>query len=177
MKEPAIEVYIAVSVDGYIADAGGTTDWLEPFGNPEEYGYEAFYAGIDALVMGRATYEQVAAFPEWPYAGKAVFVMSRRLPSGPLPEAVRFVQGDAEDIVARLRETGARRVWHVGGGKSITPFMNAGLVDTWRIFVIPVLLGDGIRLFSVHGGAGSLRLVSSRAYENGVVEMVYDRAG
>lgn len=175
MSEPLIEVYIAVSLDGYIADANDDFHWLDDFGGPEDYGYEAFYAGVDALVMGRTTYEQVAAFPEWPYAGRPVFVMSHRAPDAPPPEAVRFVQGEARDIVSALRETGARRVWHVGGGKSIAPFLDAGLIDAWRLFVMPVLLGRGVRLFPEHGGGGRLRLLESRAYENGVVELRYGR--
>lgn len=174
MNRPTIEVYIAVSVDGYIADDGGTTEWLELFGSPEEYGYESFYAGVGALVMGRATYEQVAAFPEWPYVGKPVFVLSSRPPEMPMPEAVRFVHVDIPDIVRQLRETGARRVWHVGGGKTIAAFLNAGCVDAWRIFVIPTLLGDGIRLFPEPFTPRALHLVESRAYANGVVELRYE---
>jgi dihydrofolate reductase len=172
-----IEVYIAVSVDGYIADAGGDFHWLDAYGGPEDYGYEAFYEGVDALVMGRTTYEQVAAFSEWPYAGKPCFVLSHQPPAAPPPEAVRFVQGDVRDIVSELRRTGAQRVWHVGGGKSIAAFLDAGCVDAWRIFVMPLLLGAGIRLFPEHGGAGALRLLESRAFPNGVVELRYRRAG
>jgi dihydrofolate reductase len=168
-----IEVYIAVSLDGYISDPTGDFHWLDAYGDPNDYGYEAFYAGVDALVMGRTTYDQVAAFPEWPYAGRPCFVLSHRPPAAPPPEAVRFVHGDIGDLVSQIRETGARRVWHVGGGKSIAAFLNAGAIDAWRIFVMPYLLGDGIRLFPEHTGAGPLRLLESHAYPNGVVEVRY----
>jgi len=161
-------LYIAASLDGFIADKEGRVGWLEQFDSPE-YGYEDFVAGVDTLIMGRVTYEQTLTFGPWPYTGKRVIVMTRRALQG-APPGVEAWQGD--DVVPLLSGiTGD--AWLVGGAESARVFLERGLVDTLRLFVIPTLLGDGIRLFQ--NVRATLRLAACRRYSTGVVELEYGR--
>lgn len=168
---PHVVLYIAMSLDGFIADAEGGVHWLAPFDSPA-YGYDEFVAGVDSLVMGRATYEQVRSFGSWPYAGKRVVVMTSR----PLPDAPEGVTpwhgGSAAQLVAGLPGT----VWLVGGAKAIRTFLGAGLIDRMRLFVIPCLLGEGIRLFEGERPHGPLPLLAVRSFPTGVVELDYGKA-
>jgi dihydrofolate reductase len=154
--------YVAASLDGFIARPDGGIEWLRPFeGAGEDYGYGEFYASIEAVLLGRRTYEQCLQFPEWPYAGKPYWVFSRgnqNTPSG---------------VVAEMRARGIRRAWLVGGGKLAASFRAEGLISEHIVSVIPVLLGAGIPLFDGHGPFEELRLVSSRAYDSGIVQLRY----
>ncbi len=172
-----IILYIAVSVDGFIAPGDGSVAWLEPFQDVgHDYGYGEFMAGIATVVMGRRTYEQVLTFGEWPYAGKKSVVLTSR-PLGPgAPEEVRAHGGDIGPLVEQLRGQQGD-VWIDGGGEVVRPFVRAGALDRLELFVMPVLLGNGVRLFPDVDGATGLRLVDSHAYENGVVGLVYGREG
>jgi dihydrofolate reductase len=166
-----ITVYIAHSIDGYIADAEGSIGWLAPY-DGWDYGYDAFYAGIDALVMGAATYRECRRFAEWPYRGKAVMVMTK---SGRLDEDGLAVFDDrsAVEIALDLERAGLRRIWVVGGGGPIRAFLDAGLVRRLRIFQIPVIVGSGTPLWKP--GKRRWQATPERAvvYGNGVVETVY----
>lgn len=167
-----VVLYIAMSLDGFIADAEGGVHWLAPFDSPA-YGYDEFVAGVDSLIMGRATYDQALGFGPWPYAGKRVAVMtSRSLPNA--PEGVAGWQGGD---VAQLRADLPGTIWLVGGAQAVRPFLAAGLIDRMRLFVIPRLLGRGIRLFD-HGETlpTPLPLLAARSFETGVVELDYGRA-
>lgn len=163
-----ITVYIAHSIDGYIADAEGGISWLAPF-DAADYGYDAFYSKIDALVMGATTYRECRAFAEWPYRGKAVIVMTR---SGRLDEAGLAVFDDrtAVEIVLDLERAGLGRIWVVGGAGPIRAFLDAGLVKRLRTFQIPVILGSGTPLWVGGRRAWKARPVRTVAHANGVVE-------
>ena len=165
----SVVLYIAVSLDGFIADVQGGIDWLAPF-EANDYGYEDFVAGVDCLVMGRATYDQVRSFGDWPYDGKRVVVMTTRPLGADTPQGITAWQGDDVATLAALPGT----IWLVGGTGAIRPFLAAGLVDRMRLFVMPLLLGDGIRLFDGHA-AVALRLQASHRHADGVVELDYGR--
>lgn len=145
-------VFIAASLDGFIARSDGSIDWLEeasalmPEG--EDCGYRAFMADVDALVMGRNTFEQVLTFDAWPYGATPVVVMSRRgiaLPAQPPPGVT--VSGEPPPaLVARLSAQGARHLY-IDGGRTIQSFLAAGLLDDLTITRIPILLGAGRPLF------------------------------
>lgn len=171
-------VFIATSLDGYIARSDGSIDWLNdanravPAG--EDCGYGKFMADVDALVMGRNTFEQVLAFDSWPYASTPVIVMSKRsipLPSR-LPPCVSASNATPGALVASLTEQGAKKIY-VDGGLTIQSFLAAGLIDDITITVIPVLLGAGRPLFGPL--ARDVRLVheSSIAFGFGFVQHRY----
>ena len=164
-------VYIAHSIDGFIADRDGSVDWLKPF-ETEDYGYEAFWAKIDAVVMGAATYRQCRRFAEWPYRGRAAVVMT----SGPRIDEdglAVFDSRTAVEIALDLERGGLRRVWVVGGGGPIRAFLDAGLVRRIHLFQIPVLLGAGTPLWVAGRKAWDAETVATTVHRNGVVETEY----
>ncbi len=172
-------VFIAISLDGFIARKDGSLDWLDkanllvPAG--EDCGYKAFMESIDALVMGRNTFEKVLSFGvPWPYMEKHVVVLSNRKLM--IPENIQHVvsqsSGTPESIVANLATKNLRRLY-IDGGVTIQKFLTAGLIDDLTLTVVPVLIGEGIRLFSPLANDASLELVNSRAYAFGFVQLSY----
>lgn len=158
-EEPAmtISVFIGASVDGFIARPDGTLDFL-PEGGGEPHGYDEFIAGIDAIVIGRKTFETVLAFPEWPYGKKRVVVLSsRRIDLSVARGAgVEQMSGDPGEIVAKLAGSGARDLY-IDGGITIQRFLRAGLIQRLIITRVPVLIGEGLRLFAERCSAASHR--------------------
>jgi dihydrofolate reductase len=158
-----IVYYVAASLDGFIATPQGGTEWLQPFeGGAQDYGYADFYASVEAVVLGRATYEKCLQFPEWPYAGKPYWVCSRSNANTP------------SSVVAEMRSRGLCRAWLVGGGKLAAAFRADGLITEHIVSIIPVVLGAGIPLFDGPGPQQELRLVSSQAYASGIVQLRYE---
>jgi len=168
-----ISVFIGASVDGFIARADGRLDFL-PAGGGEPHGYDEFFASIDVLVIGRNTFETVAAFDEWPYGDKRVVVLSNR----PLDfstvagAAVEQMAGPPAEIARRLAESGARHIY-VDGGLTIQRFLAAGLIERLVITRVPVLIGEGIPLFGPLFEDIRLRHVETRAYQSGLVKSEY----
>jgi len=168
-----IVLFIATSLDGYIASPDGTVDWLF---HDADYGYTAFMASLDAVVVGRKTWEQAKTFEEVPFAGKQVFVFSRTNAPA-IDERVQYVLGDIATVVAELRRSLRRNVWLVGGGELIRQFIAHRLMDEFRLFVHPILLGVGIPLFLLHSERTDLTLQGCHAFPSGLVELRYRRAG
>ena len=165
-------VFIATSLDGFIARANGDLDWL-PAGGGEPHGYDEFIASVDALVIGRKTFETVLAFDTWPYGQKPVFVLSTRtLAPAPLGAVVESMSGQPADIVSQLEARGIRHVY-VDGGITIQRFLQAGLIQRLIITRVPVLLGTGIPLFGPLAGDIFLRHVGTRQYASGLVQSEY----
>jgi dihydrofolate reductase len=171
-------VFIATSLDGFIAREDGGIDWLEeanravPAG--EDCGYGQFMATVDALVMGRHTFEQVLAFESWPYGRMPVVVLSRRmtgLPAG-VPPTVSLYSGVPAELVARLSREGMRHVY-VDGGITIRQFLAAGLINEITLTVIPVLLGTGRPLFGPLAADVRLEHIATRAFDFGFVQSRY----
>jgi dihydrofolate reductase len=159
-------VFIATSLDGFIARPDGNLDWLSSVERPgEDYGYRAFHDSVDTLIVGRKTYDTVLGFDEWPWDGKRVVVLTHRAPE-------TFHDGPPEALVARLAAEGARRAY-VDGGAVIQQFLRAGLVAELTISVIPLLLGEGVRLFGETGRDVPLALVESHAFASGLVQLRY----
>lgn len=143
-------VYIATSLDGYIADKNGSVDWLHETPNPEgsDMGFGDLMNRVDALVMGRNTFDMVLSFGcDWPYS-KPVFVLSNSLTQVPVgyEDRVFLVKGSIEEVVASIHQLGHQNLY-IDGGKTIQNFLNADLIDEMIITTIPVLLGGGSHLF------------------------------
>ena len=165
-------VFIATSLDGFIARADGGIDWL-PVGGGEPHGFEEFMASVDALVMGRNTYETVLPFDPWPYGEKPVFVLSTRaLAPAPRGAVVEHMSGPPTEIVSRLAARGVRHIY-VDGGITIQRFLQAGLIQRLIITRIPVLLGSGIPLFGPLDRDIVLRHVATRALGSDLVQSEY----
>jgi dihydrofolate reductase len=165
-------VFIATSLDGFIARANGDLDWLPP-GGGEEHGYDAFMATVDALVIGRKTFETVLTFDTWPYSEKPVFVLSTRtLAPAPPGAVVERMSGAPAAIVDQLGARGVRHAY-VDGGITIQGFLQAGLIQRLIITRIPVLLGAGIPLFGAISRDILLRHVGTRQYASGLVQSEY----
>ena len=173
-----ISVYIALSVDGFIARPDGTLDWLpgadgEAVGD-EDYGYHDFFDSVDVLVMGRKTFEMVLGFGEWPYAGKRVVVVSTTLDgsSPTLPEGVSTHPGPPHALARELEASGARHLY-VDGGRTIQSFLHEGLVQELILTRIPILIGEGIPLFGPLDEDVPLTHLSTRAFDSGMVQSHY----
>lgn len=170
-------VYLAVSLDGFIARENGDLDWLpEPGESGEDYGYHTFMDTVDALVMGRATFEKVLSFGiDWPYGEKPVVVLSNsgfQLP-GDLPDSVSVLGGDLSEIVAALLQRGYEHIY-LDGGVTVQRFLRAGLVDRLILTVIPVLIGSGKPLFGELDEDIPLKLVDQQSWPSGLVQLTYD---
>lgn len=142
-------VYIATSLDGYIATEDGGIDWLSEIPNPNnsDYGFNDFIQKIDAIVMGRNTFEKVLSFGQWPYP-KKVFILSNKLKKVPeeLTDKVEIIAGDIKSVTADLNKRGFLNLY-IDGGKTIQSFLKENLIDEMIITRIPILLGSGIPLF------------------------------
>lgn len=166
-------VFVGVSLDGQIARADGGLDWL-PHGTTEDHGFHAFMATVDALVMGRNTYDVVRGFEgAWAYGKTPVYVLSHReLAPAPAGAVVERVSGTPAEVAATLGRKGIRRVY-VDGGATIQQFLDAGLVDRVIVTWIPVLIGKGIPLFGATSRDIPLKHVSTRTFPSGLVQSEY----
>jgi len=168
-----VSVFVGTSVDGFIARPNGDLDWL-PAGGGEPHGYDEFIASVDAIVIGRKTFETVLAFATWPYGGKRVVVLSGRpVDLSSAKGVVEQMGGPPAEIVSRLAASGARHLY-VDGGITVQRFLRAGLVQRLIITRVPVLIGDGIPLFGSLPGDVRLRHVATRHYPSGLVQSEYD---
>ncbi len=166
-------LYIATSLDGFIARPDGDVDWLSMVDQPgEDYGYYQFYESVDALVMGRKTYEIPAGVEEWPYPGKQSFVFTHR-DIKTSRDDVTFVSDPVEQVMEQMCDQGFQNVWLVGGGELIRSFLAHNLIDEHIISVIPILLGEGIPLFPPPCPEQKLELVGSSQYKSGLIEAHY----
>jgi dihydrofolate reductase len=174
----AATVYIATSLDGFIARENGELDWLHAVAasDDEDYGYKAFMQTVDAIVMGRHTYETVRTFNKWPYEKPVVVLTTRQLTIPPeLQDAVELMSGQPTEILARLSARGMHHVY-VDGGRTIQKFLEAGAIQRLIITRIPVLIGRGIPLFGSVSRDIHLRHIETRLYRNGLVQSEYAMA-
>ncbi|QOJ27441.1 MAG: dihydrofolate reductase [Ignavibacteriales bacterium] len=166
-----VKLYIASSLDGFIAGPNGEIDWL-PETPGEDYGYSEFIDGIDTTLMGGETYRFVAGLDEFPYKDKRNIVFTRRKEI-PKSEYVEFAQGDIAEQVRKLKAGEGKDIWLIGGGQIITPLHDAGLIDIYEIAIIPVVLGAGLPLFTGSASKRKLNLIDSKTYSSGLVMLKY----
>lgn len=169
-------VFIGTSLDGFIAKPDGDIAWLLERSDPaEDHGYMAFIADKDAVVMGRGTYEKVLTFDVWPYQ-LPVVVLSRQLADTSVPEhlqgKVRFSRQTPEQLMEQLAAENLQRIY-VDGGQLIQSFLRAGLVHEMILSTMPVLIGDGRRLFGDVNQDMDWRLLSSQSFPSGLVQSRY----
>ena len=165
-------VFIATSLDGFIARQDGALDWLPVNGEP--HGYDEFMATVDALVIGRKTFETVLTFDAWPYGRKPVVVLSTRLSELTVPDGAvcDVMAGPPHEVVTRLTQRGIKHLY-IDGGVTIQGFLEAGLIQHLTITRIPVLLGSGIPLFGSLSHDIRLEHVATRSYPSGMVQSEY----
>src|SRR3979490_2483077 len=170
-----VSVFIGTSLDGFIARPNGDFDFL-PSGGGEPHGYDEFMATVDALVIGRKTYETVLGFDAWPYGKKPPFVLSRRsLAAAPAGAVVERMSGSPVDIVSQLASRGIRHAY-VDGGLTIQRFLQAGLIQRLTITRVPVLIGTGIPLFGAIPRDITLKHIATHQYASGLVKSEYEIA-
>jgi len=171
-----VSVFIGTSLDGFIARQNGDLDFL-PEGGGEPHGYNEFIASVDAIVLGRKSFEKVLTFELWPYGDKRVVVLSSRPVdlTAARGGVVEQMAGAPAEIVAQLAATGARHLY-IDGGMTIQGFLRAGLIQRLIITRVPVLIGDGVPLFGTLPRDIRLRHVATRHYPSGLVQGEYDVA-
>jgi len=172
-------VFCGVSLDGFIARPDGGLDWLEGDGTAEmvDHGYEAFVAGIDAIVMGRNSFETVMSFEHWPYTKKVIVLSSGQVDltaARARGADLEVMNGSPEQLVTELAAKGLFRLY-VDGGVTVQRFLRAGLVDRLILTQLPVLIGQGIPLFGALDKDIRLKLVASRTFPGGLVQSEYAR--
>jgi dihydrofolate reductase len=169
----AASVFIGTSVDGFIARLNGDLDFL-PAGGGEPHGYNEFMASVDALVIGRKTFETVLAYPEWPYGKKRVVVLSTKPLdfSGVREGVVEQMSGAPAEIVSKLDARGVKHIY-VDGGITIQAFLRAGLIQRLIITRVPILIGEGIPLFGALASDVRLKHMATRHFSSGLVQTEY----
>jgi len=165
-------VFVGTSLDGFLARPNGEFDFLFPSGD-ETHGHDEFMATVDALVMGRNTFEVVCRMAEWPYGNKPVIVLSNR-PLAPPPPGVTIEQmaGTPREVIERLAGRGHKHIY-VDGGIAIQRFLDAGVINRIVITRVPVLIGDGIPLFGPTHRDIVLEHIATRTYATGLVQSEY----
>ena len=170
-------IYVAVSLDGFIARKDGSIDWLMDIPNPEgsDFGFGEFIKDIDAIVMGRNTFEKVLSFGQWTY-DKPVFVLSNVLYSVPseLKGKAELLHGAVSDIVLNLNGRGYHNLY-IDGGKTIQQFLENGIIDEMIITTIPVILGEGLPLFGKVPNDLWFEYVKTEVFNNTLVKNYYKK--
>jgi dihydrofolate reductase len=165
-------VFIATSLDGFIARSDGALDWLPD--TPEPHGYTEFIATVDAIVMGRKTFETVLSFGAWPYGEMQIIVLTSKPDAIGIPEGAKCeaMTGTPQEIVDRLAARGLSHLY-IDGGITIQRFLDAGLIQRFIVTRIPVVLGTGIPLFGPVARDIRFQHVATRAYPSGLVQSEY----
>ena len=159
--------YVAASLDGYIASPDGSVGFLDAFGDVD-YGYNDFAAGIDTVVMGRSTYDQVLTFGDYPYADKRSIIISHRPITDAPPDCILH-QGPLQDVAQHFTD----KTWIVGGGNIAGQLLKLGLITEIELYLIPVILGGGIPLFGDEEVRQTLTPLPTKTFSNGVVRCHY----
>ena len=172
---PRASVYIATSLDGFIARTDGSIDWLPPMSAEEDYGYGDFIATVDTMVLGRKSFEKVLTFGSWPYPDHLrIVVLSSGTPTVPdeLAQVVEVMDLEPVECLRQLGATGTRHVY-VDGGVTIQRFLRAGVIQNITVTTVPVLIGSGLCLFGELANDITLTHLETTAYPDGLVQSRY----
>jgi len=190
LADAGVRLNLALEIDGFSKFAdfffdGIISDWIvqskiqnassvcsATLFHDADFGYAEFMASVDAVVMGRKTWEQARTFEDVPFAGKQVIVFSRSQ-SEANEDRIRFVQGDPSTTIAEIQSSVQKDIWLVGGGDLIQQFITSNLIDEFRLFVHPIILGKGIPLFTPHSRKTNLSFEGSESFPSGLVELRY----
>ena len=170
-----IIVYVATSADGYISRSDGNVDWLNRPRTAGDYGMAEFFKSIDTALLGRRTFDEAIGRGAEAHFGKRNknYVFTHNPPPPSQYKYVEFVNEPIEEFAARVRALPGKDIWLMGGGGIIASFLDAGEIDEFMIFVIPIFIGEGIPLIKPRHRDIQLKLLSSKAYEDGVVKLHY----
>ena len=174
----AVKLFIATTIDGFIARENGSLDWLEDMPNPEglDYGYGDFIADIDVVVMGRTTYESILGFGvDWPYANGDSFVVTSDKNYEVKTEKTEVLNRIDTKVIDEIKSISKKNIWIIGGGKLISEFLNLNLIDEMTITIIPIILGKGIKLFPNELNESKFQLLGVESFNTGIVNLRYKR--
>jgi dihydrofolate reductase len=171
-----INVFIANSLDGFIAEENGGIEWLSNLSSLEEsdFGFKSFYDSIDAILMGRNTFQTIQSFTDYPYPNKKLYVLSTTLKKEDLnPKySQELIEGNPSEIKELIQKKGHENIY-LDGGITIQNFLKEGLVDTLIVSIVPILLGKGIKLFGEISKTIPLKHIETRVFSNGLVQNSY----
>jgi dihydrofolate reductase len=166
-----VKLFIASSLDCYIAREDGGIDWLY---TDADYGYTKFYDSIDTIIMGRKSYDQSLTFEEYPYKGKKVYVFTRKkVRKNNNEQDVEYIDTNIQDFVTSLTQSIGKDIWLLGGGEIVSVLLNAGLVDEIILSIHPIILGTGIPLLRNIQKEVNLKLENSLSFESGLTQLCY----
>jgi dihydrofolate reductase len=174
-----IKLFIATTLDGYIAREDGSLDWLYAFPNPNntDYGYADFFETIDTVIIGRKTYQEILSFGvDWPYANCNTYMVTSDKNYQPKTEKTSILSNLSMEKIESIKEYSKKNIWIVGGGKIITQFLNLGQIDEMILCVIPKILGKGIELFPDSPKETSFDLLNVETFESGAVNLTYQKS-
>lgn len=169
-----IKLYIATSIDGYIARSDGDLDWLTGFPNPEktDYGYQTLFESIDIVIMGGRTYRDILSMDVvWPYQAKNTYVITHHSLSE--EKNIQFITHDIVETITQIRNENGQDIWLVGGGEIASMLLNHELIDEMIITTVPIILGNGIPLFSKITKESQWEISIYHKYKNGVTQSHY----
>lgn len=171
---PEIKLYIATTLDGYIARENGSLDWLLSWENPNntDHGYNEFMSGIDTIIMGRKTYDDVLGFGiPWPYPGQKTYVITTDREKPVETENTRLIHDVNSEIIQSIKNESKKNIWLAGGSEIIGHFLGLDAVDEITVSIVPVLLGGGIRLFREKIPETKFILTRTESFETGIVNL------
>lgn len=173
-----IQLYIATTIDRFIARENGDLDWLNeiPNSNNLDYGYSDFYEGIETVIMGRKTYEEILGFDvEYPYKNSTSYIFSSQ-EYYPIKTEKTFLVNELNDeFIQKIRQKSQKNIWIIGGGKLIAEFLNFGAIDEMTLFIAPIVLGKGIKLFPDDTLETKFELVETKSFDTGLLSLTYQK--
>ncbi len=172
-------LYIAQSLDGFIARPDGNLDWLTSTPNPQtgDYGYADLFSSVGTIIMGRKTYEAIIGFGlDWPYSDYDTYIVTKNSNLTVHTPNTSPLTGNLKDFVTELKKTAQKDIWLVGGGQVITEFINEDLLDKMIIAIMPKIIGEGLPLFAHKPKETHWKLIEAKPFDTGVVSLTYEKA-